>query len=440
MKQSRYNFLFHHKGKEYIFNAATCALAEVEAEFMNVLQSPQNISTEDSSELIKNMKDANYIVDDDFDEVGYQKLQNGIGKFASRGIGLVIAPTLNCNFACPYCFEGQAQNLGDSGHKTMTPEICEAICNLVEEDVAAKKSAIDVTWYGGEPLLAKDLIFNMSTRFIDVCRKNNVKYNATIITNGYLIDDQIVNKMIEARITSAQVTIDGPREVHNVRRKLKGVSATNTFDKIIENTKKLVNKGIKVSIRINVDKTNTKDIGDLLKFLRENGLNECDVNLGHVRAYTTACSDISSNCLNVEEYSNIDLQFQKLMRKSGFNVDNYPNYPGTKTSYCCANNMNAIVIDPNGDIYKCWNDIGNASRKVGNVNNKENMLQFNSLHLKYIFWSPFEHEECMKCNILPICMGGCPYEGLLNNKPDCEKWKYNLENMLKQTCEKMAEK
>lgn len=115
--------------------------------------------------------------------------------------------------------------------------------------------------------------------------------------------------------------------------------------------------------------------------------------------------------------------------KYGFKVDDYPFYPGIKANYCCADTLNAYVIGPNGDLYKCWNDIGNKERSVGNI--KEPIKKYNKMYSDYPLWSPFNHEECINCNILPLCMGGCVYNGLKIGKPECEKWIYNLDDILK---------
>lgn len=426
MKASRYNIIFEHNDKKLAFNAFSCALAEVNDDFLRILNNCQEIDGyNEDSELIKNMKEGQYIVEDDFDEIEHLKMVNYSGKFNNRGLGLVIAPTLNCNFACPYCFENPSTEM-------ISSEVQNSLFNLVE-NAAKGKSDINITWYGGEPLLAKEIIFNMSEKFIDICRKNGVNYSASIITNGYLVDDAVVESMVKARIGFAQITIDGPEEIHNSRRKLRVNNEKGTFGKIIENIKKITSKNINVSIRVNIDKTNSSRIEELLDVLKANHLEKCNVNFGHVRPYTSACSSITSTCFNTEEYADMDVKFQSILNSKKFESSSYPHYPGTKANYCCADSMSSFVIDPKGNMYKCWNDVGNVSRKVGNVLDKDKY--FNILHTQYMFWSPFEFEECKKCNILPICMGGCPYEGLKQGKPDCEKWRYNLMNVLKSKCE-----
>ena len=46
MKQSKYNFVFDHKGKKYAFNAVTCALAEVNSDFFNLLNNVVSVKDE----------------------------------------------------------------------------------------------------------------------------------------------------------------------------------------------------------------------------------------------------------------------------------------------------------------------------------------------------------------------------------------------------------
>ena len=87
------------------------------------------------------------------------------------------------------------------------------------------------------------------------------------------------------------------------------------------------------------------------------------------------------------------------------------------------------MIDYDGKIYKCLNDIGNKNKIVGDV--KEPINLYNKLNIEYLMWSPFNYKKCIKCKLLPICMGGCPYLGLKYKKAECEKWKYNLLDVLK---------
>lgn len=80
-----------------------------------------------------------------------------------KTLSLTIAPTLECNFSCEYCFESHTKNI-------MSIEIQNEIYSWVK--VAAQdKMNVNITWYGGEPLLAKIIIFEMSENMIKICKK-----------------------------------------------------------------------------------------------------------------------------------------------------------------------------------------------------------------------------------------------------------------------------
>ena len=44
-----------------------------------------------------------------------------------------------------------------------------------------------MTWFGGEPLLAKEVIYRLSEAFIARTHDAGIAYTANIITNGYLL-------------------------------------------------------------------------------------------------------------------------------------------------------------------------------------------------------------------------------------------------------------
>jgi uncharacterized protein len=408
----------------------TCALAEIDDSFIEMLNNIENVDVEsldeEKKELVDNMLKGNYIVKKDVDELKLIRFRHFSGKFNRESLGLTIAPTLSCNFKCPYCYENPKQGM-------MSEETQNAIIDLVTE-AAKRRKSVSVTWYGGEPLIAKDIIWDMSEKIIKICEENGADYSSYIVTNGYLINDEVIENFKKARITGAQITLDGPPEVHNKRRILKG--GIGTFDIILENVKKMKQNGFNVNIRVNVDKENIDRIEELLDILEQNDLKDLTVGLGHVTAYTEACMSISETCLNTEEYAKKDVEYQKLLYNRGFAVEFYPNYPGIKANYCCADSVNSFVIDPEGYMYKCWNDVGTIKNAVGNVKTIKE-AQSDSMYMKnvnYILWSPFDFEECVECALLPICMGGCPYNGARNEfKPDCEKWKYNLEDVIKFT-------
>ncbi len=158
-------------------------------------------------------------------------------------------------------------------------------------------------------------------------------------------------------------------------------------------------------------------------------------------AYTEVCSSVAESCLDMEEYAALNNDFQKLLYEKGMLAHIYPYYPGVKANYCCADTLGAFVIDPEGHMYKCWNDVGYTEKAVSTIQNFEapDEKMFH-LGLDYLMWTPFDHAKCEDCKYLPICMGGCPYKGMAaGNEPDCEKWRYNMKDIIELTCENNPE-
>lgn len=427
MKISKYNLIFDHKDNQLAFNGMTCAFAKVDSDFLKILKKIESGEFDESKcsekelELIKNMKKGGFIIDDCFDEIEFLKFKNLQGKFQTNTFSLTIAPTFSCNFACPYCYENAADSF-------MKQEIMDAICKEVEF-AAKQKKKIHITWYGGEPLLCKNIIWSLSDKFMEYCTKYETDYSATIVTNGYLLDSHTIENFLKYKILNAQITIDGPADIHNQRRKLKN-SSQPTFETILTNSKKALDAGIKIAIRINVDKTNEHRVTELLDTLLAYGLQKANVYLGHVQAATEFCQSISNNCLTTKEYALKLVDFERTLMKKRFTSDNrIYYYPKTKSNNCGADSITSRVIAPDGFMYKCWHDLSFPERSIGNITDPSNLSAQNIMtNVKYMLFNPFKVEKCRKCDVLPICMGGCP---TVSNDVSCRNWKYSLIETLK---------
>lgn len=79
------------------------------------------------------MKRGNFIIDDDYDELSVIKFNNYSGKFRNDYFNLTIAPTLQCNFTCPYCYEERKAGI-------MSSDIINSVYNRVISE--AEKNVI----------------------------------------------------------------------------------------------------------------------------------------------------------------------------------------------------------------------------------------------------------------------------------------------------------
>ena len=132
-------------------------------------------------------------------------------RYDMRTMILTVAPTLACNFGCDYCYQGQ-----DKPTRGMRPTVQDALLGLVER-VSPAIRRLHIAWYGGEPLLRKDLIESISDRVIAHSDEHGLVYDAMIVTNGYFLTPEVARMLVARRVKHAQITHDGLPSHHDAR-------------------------------------------------------------------------------------------------------------------------------------------------------------------------------------------------------------------------------
>lgn len=424
MKTSRYNFIFPLETDLYlIYNALSGGFAKVDSQVINVLkeiEKGENVKPYNSQDpllidAVENLEKGRFIWQDDSDERAYLKVLTNMHRFGSRSLGLTIAPTLECNFACIYCYEEHEKI-------RMNAEIVSAVKKFLENELK-QVNGLGITWFGGEPLLTLDIMKDITHTISEVQKKKELHFEAGLITNGYLLDKKAAEVLLGLQVKTVQITVDGPEDVHDTRRPLR--NGKGTFQKIIDNIVKVsdILKGI--SVRVNVDKLNIERAPELLDTLKAQGLKEkVGVYFAPVQAVGSRCKDVSAECFDYETYSTHEIELYRKALEKGFEVVRYPK---PFRGYCGAVSLHALLIDPHGNLHKCWNTVGVEEEKVGKIGEP---LKMDPILVKWLSWDPFEKKECGECKFLPICMGGCPYF-LRTREMNCNSWKYNLEQMLR---------
>ncbi|MCK4668025.1 SPASM domain-containing protein [Candidatus Dependentiae bacterium] len=427
MKASMYNFFFKYHAKKYLaYNSFSNAFAEVtDSEYKiikKILKSPDKFKykTKKERKLRDSLIMGNYLIDNDFDELTAIKFEYLSGRFDSSGLGLTLAPTMNCNFRCEYCYEEHLK-------VDMSEEVQLALIEMVKS-YAPKITHLSIFWFGGEPTLKMDIIERLTKAFMKICKENKIRYTASMVSNGYLINRKFAKRLKALKIDSVQITLDGLKEIHDKRRPV--VGGYGSFDRIIKNMKEIADI-ISINLRINVDKTNYKDALDLLDYLKKQKLDgKVSPYFGVVTAYTDSCSNIADSCFDNQEYSKAEVQMYKEAIKKGFTIAKYPYR--IHGGYCTADTLNSMVISSNGAIFKCWNYITEEEKyAIGHLVKPDNKTYYYNL-LGWMKHNILENPDCLECEVLPICMGGCPYEvKVLQHEKKCSTYKFNLIEMLK---------
>lgn len=427
MKPSRYNILVRsHNGTTLAFNSASAALAEILPDKLPIvhrLLSDQTAHTEEEREYLTALTDGRYLIPQHLDELVALKIRNRAQRFGHQTLMLTIAPTLSCNFRCDYCFESQSALRMDLRTE-------QAVLDFAAKRMRRSED-LYVTWFGGEPTLCLETIERLETGLRDLASQHQVAVRpSTIITNGYLLNAAMANRLKNVGVDEAQITLDGPAAIHDSRRKL--ANGRGTYQRILENLKQTAGI-LQIGVRVNVDRLNIESTQGVLDDLRSHGLlDKVFLYFAQVTASTTVCADIRDRCLSTEEFSRGQIEMYQKLIDSGYYQIEYPMLaPG---GHCGADVDNAFVLGPNGDLFKCWEELSvDHSHAVGSLFDAEPTgTQLETLH-SYMGWDPFERSGCRECEVLPVCMGGCPRHAIQQTdqtKGACCSWKYNLREML----------
>lgn len=239
----------------------------------------------------------------------------------------------------------------------------------------------------------------------DICHKRNINYSTHFTTNASLLTDKMISEFKESNIPIGfQITLDGNRKSHDSIRCTK--TGQPTFDTIVANIHKLLQNGFKVSLRINYTTANLDtnyDIIDEFKDLSDDEKKLLRVNFQQIWQDSKPKSQDKS-------VNQIKKQFTKnKLCDNSILTNNYR---------CYADCENKVVINYNGDVYKC-------TARDFLSENREGLLRENghvTFNEKYKKRMKIKHsnQTCSACNIYPICMGMCSQYLLENDEtPTC---------------------
>lgn len=363
------------------------------------------------------------------DETADLKLLSHIHKklIGRSKITLIIMPTYDCNFRCPYCYEQHRLKNGREWlETTMSNQMTEAVFGALQKYKSKGYQLSECTLYGGEPFLAK----NISTvkKIMEYCKEMKIPVSA--ISNGYELDSYI-ELLDESGIHNIQISIDGAGKVNDCRRIHK--DGLPTYQHIMQNAELALEHGIDITLRVNVGPENLHSIGELIEDIKAKGFIEKEKNRlpsdkrGKFDYYFKA-TDVNRQAKN--RISELDILAE--LRKAGFDVKEAmglhsqfnlmanrlitllenKTYSSFSPAFCGAEE-GMLVIDPFGKVHTCWTAVGKKDDAlVGFVDLESKSFFFNFNKAKWRLRTVDLMENCSACPYAFICRGGCAAHAL----------------------------
>jgi uncharacterized protein len=416
LKSSAYNFLLPQADQSYIlYNSASGNAARLDNPTGRavawLLQEPNqdDVLGKNLAELKDGLVRDSFLVLDSFDELEALRKRHQEGRSAVGGLNLTVAVTLACNFRCSYCSQ-------DRELHHMSLQTADELLQFVKR-VLPDNTHLSVTWYGGEPLLNKPILNHLSRSFLTICDEKHCSYDAFMITNGYRLNKATVEDLTELKIRDFQITVDGDRNVHNRNRPLRG--GQPTYDVILKNISEILPHTESIALRINVLRSTVQAAIETYRKFRQLAKHHSNLQVYLARVFPTGADSVSADdILSIDEFANLVEEIA-----CGVRTDFVP---PPMENVCGADRADSFVVDPAGNLFKCWNSVGRGDEPVGNVAN------YAPTPNKWVEFDPTEDEECRQCRFLPICLGGCLDTRFTggSGERDCCNEKFVLQNRL----------
>lgn len=301
--------------------------------------------------------------------------------------------TYRCNLQCPYCYVGDERQKDE----LTTDEWMKVIEQIPFYSF--------VTLVGGEPLIRKDFVDILYA----VSKKTLGKLN--VVSNGILINDEIIDAFIKSKMMLLSVSLDGYGENHDKNRAKDGI-----FDKIISNLENMNSREKRplIDIKTIVLENNLDDLVKLYKlcdemnfnflsisFLRNNNLKQNSVLFdsfvpefnGHypIQKYFDMehFKEVYKELEALQKNSKVQIRFSpkfEYAKNTLEKIEQFFNTPADKPVQDiylpCKYPYSNMMINPSGDVYPC------LSQRIGNVKD---------LPLKDVFNLP--HYRCFRKNL-----------------------------------------
>ncbi len=354
-------------------------------------------------------------------------------KAAGRSYAMIkLLMSYNCNLDCKYCY--QRMHRPGKSHAVMSEALLDS---LFENHLPSLFPGVDIkntkiSFYGGEPFLSSNEKIVRKALFH--AKKHGMQSGA--ITNATMVDSMPdIFGTEPGTVSMVQVSLDGNREEHDNSRV--PISGGKTFDRIIENIKMLLERGTKVNVRLNLDKRTIESIPPLLEELKSRKV------IGQPNCLIYA-SPLQNNMGSVDDANFMDVySLSTRMAKLGVDMEHPVSLRANemshlfgmekglglnRTAYCMQSTQSAIIVDPFGDLYSCFEEAGHPEYRIGSIS--AGKVKFYPLLEKYRTRHIANMEECVKCSVALACGGQCGAKGRTETgdllRPYCPDFKATI--------------
>ena len=325
---------------------------------------------------------------------------------------LIVVPSFGCNLACTYCYQ---ELFSPSTAGLISAEAIDAFFAYVDAHHLGGSLKPYVTLFGGEPLRDTPAHRDRIGRFLAGASARGMKIAA--VTNGHDLA-ALVPLLSTGTVKEVQVTLDGPRALHDARRPHK--DGSGTFDRIVAGVEALVAAGVPVNLRVVADKENMPHLPELAAFAAARGwldlpAGKFKTQIGRNYELFGCASRQDAGALfdRVELWAHyVELceahpvlrrfhapRFHGLSHLAATGElppANFDACPATKTEW---------AFSPDGGVFGCTATVGHPGHRLGTF--FPEVSRDEAAVAKWSGRSTLTIPACQGCSLAPVCGGGC---------------------------------
>jgi uncharacterized protein len=335
---------------------------------------------------------------------------------AIHALSLAIAQ--KCNLGCTYCYAQQGE-FGGIGKNMALAEATRAVELLVNG--AEEGARLNLAFLGGEPLVNRAVLQAATLYAAELAERRGNPITFSITTNGTLLTEADA-EFFEARGFAVTISLDGPRETHNLLRPFKG--GNGSFDAILQRIRPLLalQRRMQVSARVTVTPANLELRRTLDEFIE---LGFHSVGFSPMLSSPSGNGEMQVGDLETMLGEMIDCgrEFERRTLKG----DRYPFanmtnamreiQRGTHRPYPCGAGAGYLGVSADGELSACHRFVGDEAGAMGTLNNGvDQKRQADWLTERHVH----RQEPCRSCWARYLCGGGCHHEVIHRGRPACD--------------------
>ena len=333
-----------------------------------------------------------------------------------------------CNLSCDYCFFLKKEKLYPGSAFRMPDDVHEAYIRQLLE--AHEVPHVTIAWQGGEPSLMGLDFFRRSIELQKKYRKPGTRIENTFQTNGILLDDDWCRFFHENSFLIG-LSLDGPKELHDVYRKDKG--GRGTFDRVVKAARLLQRHQVEFNVLCTVNSKNSDHPLEVYRFFRD------DLDAHYIQFIPIVERDnesgyqegnaVTDRSVGPDQWGRFLIEIFDEWVKRDVGKTFVLNFDGALAGWLdmagtvcifgptCGLGM---ALEHNGDLYSCDHFV-EPSFYLGNVM-KTPMIELVASDKQRRFGQDKKDtlpRYCRECDVLHICNGECPKNRFIET-PDGE--------------------